>query len=224
MTDVTTVPVAVIEVEGKPHMRDAKGALLPVEMVKPQYQLEDDLVRNIAHYAKVLSAEIARFRGHTMSDLGVFDAMLAEEYGAKKGGAKGNRTYQSFDGCLKVTVQVADFIDFGPQLQVAKSLVDECLIEWAADSRAEIRAIITNAFKTDKAGQINRTEIFRLLRLDIEDEPRWSKAMDAIRDAMRITGSKEYLRFYERKHATDPWQAITIDLAKTSPVTNQTED
>lgn len=156
MTDTSKVPVAVIDVGGQPHMRDAKGSLVPVELVKPEHSMEDDVVRAIIHFAKALSAEIARFRGHTMTDLGVFDAMLAEEYGAKKGGKKGNRTYQSYDGCMKVTVQVADFIDFGPQLQVAKALVDECLIEWAADSRAEIRAVITNAFKTDKEGQIKR--------------------------------------------------------------------
>lgn len=217
MNDINKLPVAIIDVQGKPHMRDAKGSLTPLEMVKQEHQLEDDLVRTCIQFAQTLADEIARFRGHTMTDLGVFDALLAEQYGAKKGGPKGNRTYQSYDGCMKVTVQVADFIDFGPQLQVAKTLVDECLIEWSADSRAEIRAVITNAFNTDKEGKINRGEIFKLLRLEIEDS-RWSKAMMAIRDAMRITGSKEYLRFYQRATPTDGWQAISIDLAKTAPV------
>ncbi len=91
--------------------------------------------------------------------------------------------------------------------------MDECLNEWAADSRAEIRALIQNAFTTDKAGQINRSHIFMLLRLDIEDE-RWQDGMRAIRDAMRVTGSKEYVRFYRRANPTDGWQPVTIDLAK----------
>lgn len=52
-----------------------------------------------------------------------------------------------------------------------------------------------------------------LLRLQIEDE-RWLRAMEAIRDAMRVTGSKEYVRFYQRARITDGWQAVTIDLAK----------
>lgn len=38
--------------------------------------------------------------------------------------------------------------------------------------------------------------------------------MDAIRDAMRVTGSKEYARFYMRQTAEDGWQAVTIDLAR----------
>jgi hypothetical protein len=119
----------------------------------------------------------------------------------------------TFDGRLKVQVQVADFIDFGPELQIAKSLVDECLREWTEDSRSEIRAIVTRAFNVDKAGQINRSEIFMLLRLDIEDE-RWQRAMAAIRDAMKVVGSKTYVRCYRRDKQDAPWRAITIDLAK----------
>ncbi|MEO0496290.1 MAG: DUF3164 family protein [Pseudomonadota bacterium] len=212
-TTSTVPPAGTVEVSGKQYMADAKGQLVPVETIKPQHKLEDEAVRKIVHFARDLSDQIGRFRGHTMTDLGEFDALLQQEFKQTKGGKKGNRTYQTFDGLMKVTVQVADFIDFGPQLQVAKSLMDECLTEWSEDARPEIRAIITRAFNTDKEGQVNRAEIFMLLRLDIDD-PRWIKAMEAIRDAMRVTGSKEYVRFYERARIEDRWQAITIDLAK----------
>ncbi|TIV45075.1 MAG: DUF3164 family protein, partial [Mesorhizobium sp.] len=142
-----------------------------------------------------------------------FEALLAQDYGATKGGAKGNKTFLTFDGLMKVSVQVADLIDFGAQLQVAKGLIDECLTEWSADSRTEIRSIISRAFNVDKEGQINRAEIFMLLRLDIEDE-RWKRAMDAIRDAMRVIGSKTYVRCHQRASQDAPWEPITIDLAK----------
>jgi len=200
-------------VNGKSYMADAKGSLVPVEAIKPADRLEDEVVRKIMVFASSLSDQISRFRGHTMTDLGEFDALLQQEYNATKGGPKGNRTYQTFDGLKKVTIQIADFVDFGPQLQVAKRLLDECLTEWAADSRPEIRAVITRAFNTDKEGKVNRSEIFMLLRLDIDD-PRWQDAMRAIREAMRITGSKEYVRFYERASITDGWRAVTIDMAK----------
>ena len=200
-------------VNGKQYMADAKGSLVPVEAVKPADKLEDETVRKIMDFARELSAQIGRFRGHTFTDLGEFDALLEQDYGAKGGGRKGNRTYQTFDGCQKVQMQVSDFIDFGPQLQIAKGLIDECLNEWAADSRPEIRAVVTRAFNTDKEGHINRSEIFMLLRLDIEDE-RWVKAMEAIRAAMRVTGSKTYIRFYERRAPDAEWKAVTIDMAR----------
>jgi hypothetical protein len=200
-------------INGREFLTDAKGGFVPLNMVKAQHKLEDETVRKIMAFALDLNAQIARFRNHTMVDLGTFDALLAQEYGAKIGGAKGNRTYQTFDGLMKVQVQVADQVDFGPELQVAKKLVDECLNEWSADSRPEIQALVSDAFDTDKEGKINRSKIFMLLRHSIEDE-RWQRAMDAIRDAMRITGSKEYVRFYTRQKPEDGWQAVTIDLAR----------
>ena len=203
----------IIDVNGKPYMADARGNLVPCETIKAADKLEDEQVRKIMGFARDLSDQIARFRGHTMTDLGELDALLEQDYGVTKGGKKGNRTYQTFDGLMQVKVQVSDFVDFGSQLQIAKQLIDECLNEWAADSRPEIRAIITRAFNTEKEGQVNRSEIFMLMRLDIEGA-RWQRAMDAIRDAMRVTGSREYVRFYERAEVTDGWKAVTIDLAK----------
>ncbi|WP_425091982.1 DUF3164 family protein [Tropicimonas sp. S265A] len=202
---------------GEEYIADAHGGMMPVRLVKPQDLLEDEVVRKIMGYAEELSAQVARFKGHTFDDIGGFDALLAQEYGASKGGAKGNKTLMSHDGLMKVSVQVQDHIDFGPQLQIAKSLIDECLNEWSADSRPEIRAIVTRAFNTDKEGQINRAEIFMLLRLEIADR-RWQEAMRAIRDAMRVVATKTYVRFYRRPVQDAPWEAVTIDMAKAKEV------
>lgn len=203
----------IIDVNGVPHMRDAKGGLMPVSLVKPKDRLIDEQVRKIIHFASELSNQIARFKGHTFDDLGSLDALLAQEYGASVGGKKGNKSYLTYDGCQKVQIRVADQIEFGPELQHAKTLIDECLNEWAADSREEIRAIITRAFDTDKEGQINRAEVFMLLNLDIDDD-RWNEAMRAIKEAIRVVGSKLYMRFQRRDDIDGNWETITIDLAK----------
>ncbi|HBD91790.1 MAG: sulfate transporter [Rhodobacteraceae bacterium GWE1_64_9] len=206
------VPTGIVDVNGKPYMADAKGALVPVEAIKAQHKLEDGLVRKVMGFALALSAQISRFRGHTFTDLGEFDALLAQEYGLTKGGAKGNRTYSTHDGLFMVEVRVADQIDFGPELQIAKGLVDICLNEWSADAPAELRALVTRAFNVDKEGKINRSEIFMLLRLDFADA-RWQEAMRAVKDAMRIVGSKSYLRFRMREAFDAAWTTVTIDLA-----------
>jgi len=51
-----------------------------------------------------------------------------------------------------------------------------------------------------------------LLRVGIEDA-RWQQAMAAIRDSIRVIGSKTYIRFYERPSPDAAWRAVTIDLA-----------
>lgn len=209
----STAPTGVVTINGRDYMPDARGGFTPVELVKPQHALEDQAVRKVMDYARQLSAQIARFKGHTFDDLSALDDLLAETYQVKRGGKKGNRTYQTHDGLMKIQVAMADQIDFGPELQQAKALIDECLVEWTDQGRAEIRAIVLRAFNVEKEGQINKAELFALLRLQIEDE-RWQRAMTAVHDAIRITGAKQYFRFYERETPTGRWQAVTIDLAQ----------
>ncbi|CAN5127596.1 hypothetical protein BH10PSE8_BH10PSE8_00770 [soil metagenome] len=209
---IPAIASATVEIQGKTYMLNAKGALMPVELVKAADKLEDETVRKVLAFALDLSAQIARFKTHTFADLNAFQSLLEQEYGARAGGEKGNVTFQSYDGLMKVQVQIADLIEFGPQLQEAKKLIDECLVEWGASSRPEIRALVNRVFNVEKAGQINKAELFALLRMDIDDE-RWVRGMDAIRDAIRVTGTKEYVRFYRRARPQDRFEPVTIDLA-----------
>lgn len=213
MSEQTPIPEGAQLIGATPHMQDGKGRWQPVSTIRAQDLLEDETVRKIIGHADDLSAQVSRFKEHTFDDLGDFEALLAQEYETKRGGQKGNKTFMSYDGLMKVQVAVQDHIDFGPQLQVAKELIDECLNEWAAEANDNLRAIVTSAFNTDKPGQVNRSEIFMLLRQEIDDT-RWKRAMDAIRDAMRVVGSKTYIRCYRRPTQESPWQAISIDLAK----------
>lgn len=211
-TTASALPRGVIEFNGRQFMTDPRGAMVPMETIKPVDKLIDGEVRKILGFAQDLSAQVGRFRQHTLDDFDALAALLDQEYGAKAGGAKGNMTFTSFDGCMKVTLQVADNFVFGPELQTAKKLVDECLNSWTGDSGPELQAVVNQAFNVDKEGQVNRSELFRLLRLDIADE-RWRSAMQAIRDSMRVDGSKRYVRFYVRPNAQAGWSAVTIDVA-----------
>ncbi len=203
----------VIEMNGAKYMKDAKGRLQPLETVRPQDQLQDDLVRKIISHADDLSGQVSRFKGHSFEDVNSFLNLLAQEYEETRGGQKGNMTFVSFDGTEKVTIQIADHFDYGPELQIAKGLVDECLTEWSSEARPELRAIVERAFNTDKEGKINRAELLSLKKLEIDDD-RWQRAMQAIKDAERAVGSKAYMRFYRRKDGQSEWESITIDMAK----------
>lgn len=200
------------DIDGKDYWISANGGLIPDEVVKPIDKLQDELVRKIIGHGVPLSAQIARFRQHSFDDVDALVALLEQEYQAQRGGSKGNLVFTSFDGCLQIKVTVADAIIFGPELQTAKGLVDECLREWSADSGVEIRAIITRAFDVDSQGRLNRSGLFSLLRYDIPDA-RWQNGMKAIRDSIRIVGSKRYIRMYQRAHAQAAWEAVTIDVA-----------
>lgn len=202
----------VITVGETDYLRDAKGNLVPIATVKTADLLMDELVRKVLDGAREQSAQIAAFKASTFEQVGALQALLAQQYGASVGGAKGNLTLLSFDGCQKIQVQVADLIEFGPELQTAKAIIDECLTRWSAGSQIELQALVNRVFSVEKQGQINRAELFMLLRVEIQDE-QWKRAMEAIRDSIRPVGSRTYVRFYERPAPDAGWRAVSLDMA-----------
>ncbi|WP_020179675.1 DUF3164 family protein [Methylopila sp. M107] len=210
--DTETLEPGVIVVQGEKFMRDAGGRLVPLDQVKPMDKLIDQTVRKMMGHADTLSAQVGRFKAHSFNDVAALQALVGEQYGAKLGGAKGNVTLTSIDGTLKVQVQIQDQIAFGPELQAAKALVDECIADWATGTRSEIRALVEHAFQVDKEGQINRGALYQLRRVAIED-PRWVRAMEAIADSVRVIGSSPYMRFYRRENHRAGWEPVTIDMA-----------
>ena len=197
----------------KGYLMDSKCRMVPESMIKDHQKMEDDVVKKIMGYAVDLSDQIARFHAKTFSDMGTFMDLLEEKYGMTKGGKKGNVTFSSFDGCMRVQINIQDHLEFGPELQIAKGLIDECIAEWSSEMSDKIAALVNHAFNVDKAGQVNREALFSLRRLEIDD-PKWRRAVAAINDSIRTVGSKAYIRFHRRASPEDAWKAVTIDLAK----------
>ena len=191
---------------------DPKGRMVPPGLVSPADALQDDTARRIAAFALDLANQIARFRTHTYDDLAALLELLASDYGVTIRGRKGNYSIRSFDGRVKVTVQVAERIHYGPELQVARQLVDECISEWSADARPEIRALVQHALEPDQEGKVRGEAICHLRRLDIDDD-RWREARRAISDSIRVVGSRAYLRVHYRGGPDDPWRPIPLDIS-----------
>ena len=192
---------------------DAKGRLCPERLVRPQDDLEDQTVRRILAFGVDLADQISRFQQHTYADVAAMLDVLAAEYGGgRRPGRRGNYSLTSYDGRLRVVVQVQDQIQFGPELQAARGIIDDCIEEWADGSCPEIKALMQHAFQPDKQGEVSREAVLRLRRLDIDDE-RWRQARRAIDDSIRVVGSKVYLRLYLRGSNQGPWRPVPIDIS-----------
>lgn len=195
------------------HMINAQGHLVPIEIVKPEDKLENDLVLSLFNDAIVIRSRLSNFKSQALVDVEAFLELLSEKYNSKKGGKKGNVTLTSYDGLTRIQVSVADYIQFGAQLQIARDLIDECIQEWSEGVNGNIKVIIDQAFSQGKGGRFNTQAILGLRRLNIKDD-KWSQAMDAISDSVKITSSKEYIRFYSRSNTEADWDAVSLDIAK----------
>jgi hypothetical protein len=193
------------------YMENAQGHQVPLDQVKDIDRARHELVMEKVAKVKAMNEQLGKLKIELMADVGAFVALSAEKYGAKVGGDKGNVTLLSYDGRFKIARQMAELITFDERLQAAKSLIDECLKDWTKDARSELQAIIDQAFQVDREGKISTTRVLGLRRLDITDE-RWLKAMQAIGDSIQITGTKSYVRIYERQ-TSGAYTAIPLDMA-----------
>lgn len=193
------------------YMKDRKGRLVPVEQVS-DYDLEmDAFVKAQTQKAKVLKAQLMEFKQQSFNDCYAWLDLVAEKYGRAPGGQKGNVTFSSFDGSLQIRIAVQDSLTFGPELQVAKDIIDECLSEWAKGANENLQALINDAFEVDKEGKLNTARILSLRRIKINDN-RWQQAMDAIADSLLVSVSKKYINFLERD-SLGRMVAIPLDIA-----------
>lgn len=206
-----TTPTPNTQTAPEGYVMNAKGHYVPLSTVKEIDKLRDDVVRDIISRAKELRSQMIGVKEIMFSNFYDFVELSAREYDTKIGGQKGNVSLLSFDGKYKVQMAVQDNIVFDERLQIAKSLIDECLNEWIQGSDDKIKAIINNAFDVDKEGKINTRRVLSLRSLDINDG-KWLQAMDAISDAIQVVSSKEYIRVYERDN-DGKYQQITLDFA-----------
>ncbi len=193
------------------YMTDSQGRQVPVDLVSDVDKLRDTVVKAVFAKAKATSDVLRAFKTEITDEILAFLELSSEKYGKKFGGAKGNVTLTSYDGQFKVIIAVNEHITFDERLQIAKSIIDDCIKRWSDGARSEIQALVNDAFYVDKAGKLNTARILGLRRLDISD-PDWQKAMQAISDSVTVTGSKTYLRIYERDDS-GRYTMVALDIA-----------
>lgn len=193
------------------YMADRKGRLVPLNAVSEHDIEMDAFVKANIEKAKELQNTMREFKRAIFGDCHAFIALLDEKYSVKRGGARGNVTFTSYDGKYQISLKVADQLSFGPELQSAKSLIDECVKDWSEGSNENIRAIVDDAFDIDREGDLNTGRILTLRRIKINDE-RWIQAMEAISDSIIVTDTTAYINFRERDD-DGKLQHITLDMA-----------
>ena len=191
---------------------DAKGRLVRIDQIEDIDLARDELVLAIAEKARQMSEQLAAFKRSLFDDMQAFIELSAEKYKAKVGGDKGNVTLLSFDGRFKVQRAIQDSLTFDERLIAAKALIDNCLQRWSEGAQPELQVLVHDAFQVDKEGNINTGRVLSLRRYKITD-PEWVNAMQAISDAVQVTGSKSYVRVSERIGTSDKFRQIPLDIA-----------
>jgi hypothetical protein len=193
------------------YMIDTQGRQVPAGLVSEIDKLRDQTVCAIAAEVLQMKETITIFKRRIRDDIFAFLSLSADKYGKTFGGKKGNISLTSYDGHYKILLAASVTITFNERLQVAREIISDCLDKWSANARPEIRVLVNDAFQVDKTGNLSTTRVLGLRRLEINDAD-WQKAMQAISDSIQITGSKQYLRFYERD-VQGEYKQIPLDIS-----------
>jgi len=195
------------------YLKNNLGHLVPLENVEPIDLERHELVLELVKKAKELQQAMLQFKVDAFGDVAALVELSTERYDVKLGGKKGNVSLTSYDGKYKIQRSIAEHITFDERLLAAKALIDQCIHRWTEHSGTEIKALVEQAFQVDRQGNLSTTRILALRRIKIDDSD-WQTAMEAIADSIQITGSKSYIRLYERCGDTDQFKPIALDLAK----------
>ncbi|AIC20183.1 DUF3164 family protein [Pseudomonas chlororaphis] len=193
-------------------VRNAIGHLVPVDQVREQDKLRDQVAGELAEAAKKLHLDLKNFKKKSLGDIADLISIAGERYGVQMGGKKGNVTIATYDGKYKVVRSHADRLTFTEEMEVAKVMVYDCIKTWSKGADNHLLAIVDRTFSPNRNGQIKTSDVLDLLRLEIDDDT-WKAAMKAVKDSILVSGSAVYIRVYERVNGTDEYRAIPLDLA-----------
>ncbi|HAT7555792.1 TPA: DUF3164 family protein [Citrobacter freundii] len=191
---------------------NAQGHLVPESQIRPLDKLRDEVVMNIIEAARQQRQLLVEFKLGSMQKITDLIDLSSSEYGVEFGGTKGNVSLVSFDGRYKLVRAVGEHRVFDERIQAAKKLIDDCIGEWSGGADEKIMALVDHAFRVNKQGKIDINQVLGLRQLDINDA-KWNEAMNAIADAIQVTGTSQYLRMYERQ-SDGSYKQLSLDLAK----------
>ena len=197
---------------------DPQGRTVPDHLITDADRMKDELSERLVSGAESVQQVMSAFKKTSMEEMYAAKELLFEKYKAKLGGQKGGFGIRAYDGSTEVRISVADRIIFGPELQVAKSLIDECIESWAEGADPNIIVLINDAFQVNKAGRIDTKRVLRLQKLPIRRpdgsrDERWEQAMEAITHALIVDDTATYIRFYRRNDRTNAMDMVNLDFA-----------
>ena len=182
-------------IDGHEMMIDAQGRYVPVENIRTVDVLRDEAIRSFFDDIIKAGEEIAALKKKVFKTVDDFLDLSASQYGVVQKASRGNITLRTYNGEYVVKLTSQEYLEFDEQLQVAKDLIDECLLKWCEGANASLAAFVKDAFRVDRKGRLDSRRILELRKYDIDDD-RWKEAMDAISNSVRVAGSRRYVRFY----------------------------
>ncbi|WP_102797344.1 DUF3164 family protein [Bowmanella denitrificans] len=197
------------------YVMNAEGNLIKEENLSVQQRTEDSLVKALWPRAKALHDAIACFKYDSMKALEDAIENMIHEHGIKKyERIQGNVQFTTVDGQFRVQRAIDKQIEVDSSIEVARqkfALYLQAIQETAGKDAGEF---LDNAFDM-KDGKVNVARLIDVCNKDIK-HPLYRSAVEALRKAMFVSGTKAYLRFYKR-NKDNGWDPMPLQFSSIEP-------
>lgn len=192
---------------------DKRGNEVHEQNVRVSDKIKDEMVREIFELMRNAQEVANDARKKAKEKIDSYLGLMEQEYNVKHSSLKGNMTFETFDGLLKVSIAVSDRIEFDEKMVFAKTKIDEFLKLEVEHVSPDMKTLINRFFEVDKKGNINVRKVLELKRLEIKS-PLWVEAMKIIDDSISVSGSNAYLRFHSKSGYESPYEQLIVDDSK----------
>jgi hypothetical protein len=198
-------------------VRRPDGSYVSLSSLEPRDQLAHELVMRLFSQAETESDRLRSLKQASLIEMRAFRDMMFGDYGLTVTGSRGGFSIKSVDGTKKVEMAVNQSISFGPELSVARELLNQFLTHELEGSSEVIEEIVTSAFRVNDEGKVNVSSVLALRkhRRKFSHYPLWAEAMDVIEKAI-LRDPSTYIRFYRVDPETKAETMVPLDIAKVS--------
>ncbi len=189
---------------------DPQGNKVNVKYISKHVKERTVLVQNIMADAQKIRQIMSNFKEAVKMRVESFLEDTAGEYGENW---KGNAILMNFSENQRISIKINRVMNFDERLMIAKQKLDRCLVNWTKEGRKEIAQLVGQAFDVDKKGNINRSKIISLFKIESNDSE-WKEGIQLIKDSMVEETMKEYIMFQYRNEENGNWDNVILDFAR----------
>ena len=188
-----------------------RGDEVPLSTIAAHEIKRHEIVMKLIKQSTALQEHTQKQKKSIFSQIERFLTACYENNGIRYEGKKGNFTLFSYDQQYKIVFSTPEDLMFTEELQVALKAMRECVQDWIADGRDELRTLLQDLMNVDRQGRINRYQVIRFFKIESQD-PRWQKAQRLIKASMKVVKNKNYLRFYQKDERGN-WNHLTLNFS-----------
>lgn len=174
-----------------------KGETVPEKYVSNYDKKKEKLIAKLAKKADALNEKLTELKKEMFADADLLDNLMYKEHSMERSDAsKGNFTMYSFNKELRMSVKVADVIEFSDLIKLAQEKIQQFIESKSKDADQDLMVLVNNAFKTTK-GRLDKARVFSLFNYEIK-HPLWIEAIDLIKKSITTNHTKRYVVIAKR--------------------------